>query len=159
MNSQREPDREYTDAERQWGFLQRRYQAFADRSREPGDVITWAVVLGALICSLLIVCVSVASMRDLLLVPVLITAVWVFVVSYFGRVNITAILWGASTSDSQRVPNAMFVMLPTLALAMIGLVSVVIDAGTGWDFRWFGLALGIASLCYCVLFARSWSRS
>lgn len=159
MNSQREPEREYTDAERQRTFLHRRYQAFADRSRDPGDVITWAVVLGALICALLIVCISVADMRDLVLLPLLVTAIWIFVVSYLGRVNIAAILWGASTSDSQRVPNAVFVLLPTLVVAVIALIAVVIDAGTGWDFRWFGLVLGIASLCYCVLFARSWSRS
>lgn len=158
MSKHHEPDREYTEAEQQQSFLNRRYRAFADRSREPGDTITWAVVLGALICSLLIVCVAVADLRNLVLLALLSTALWVTVVSYFGRVNVTAILWGASASDSERAPNPVFVYFPTLALAIIGLISTVIDAGTGWDFGWFGLALGIASLCYCVMFARSWSH-
>lgn len=156
MSKRHEPDREYTEAEQQQSFLNRRYQAFADRSRDPGDAVTWAVVLGALICSLLIVCVAVADLRNLVLLTLFTTVLWVTVVSYFGRVNVAAILWGDSTSDSQRAPNPAFVHFPTLALAIVCLVAVVIDAITGWDFGWFGLALGIASFCYCVVFARSW---
>ncbi|MCO5224718.1 MAG: hypothetical protein M9953_05225 [Thermomicrobiales bacterium] len=158
MSKRHEPDREYTGAEQQQSFLKRRYQAFADRSRDPGDVLTWAVVLGALICSLLIVCVAVADLRNLVLPTLFAIVLWVIVVSRFGRVNVAAILWGASTADSERVPNPAFVYFPTLALAIVCLVAVVIDAGTGWGFGWFGLALGIASFCYCVMFARSWSH-
>lgn len=155
MSSQRKPEREFTDAERQRNFIQRRYQAFGDRSRDPGDAVTWAVVLGAFICALLIVCVSVADMLDLVLLPLVVTAIWIFVVSYLGRVNIAAILWGASASDSPRVPNALFVMLPTLVVALIGLVAVIIDALTGWDFRWYGVVLAGVCLVYLGVYTRS----
>ena len=53
--------REYTEGEQNESLISRRARAFADRSRDPGDATTWAVVLGSLMFTLLMFCLAVSG--------------------------------------------------------------------------------------------------
>lgn len=153
-----EPKRDLTPAEQRESFLVRRLAAFAERSRDPGDAATWAVVLGALMCALLIICFAVSGRTDaVLLIPVVASLLWGVVVQFWGRVNIAAILWGSSTTDSQHSPHLQFIFLPTLILTTVSFVCVVVDAFTGWGFRWFGLALIATGIWFLMICLRAWT--
>ena len=157
MSSNRpgEPNHEYTDADQRQSFLQRRFEAFADRTRDPGDALTWSVVLGSLVGTLLVICFAVAGRTTLVLLPLAIFIVWIIVVSVWGRVNVAAILWGAAAQESRRGPNTAFILWPTVALAAFALVCVAIDAVTGWGFRWYGTGLTVVALWCLVVSAQA----
>ena len=148
--------REYTETEQSHSFIARRIEAFADRSREPGDAVTWAVVLGALICTLLMICYAVADQPRIALVAGLVTIIWIIVVSRYGRVNVAAILWGGSTSDASTPPHAPIIFLATNILAIAAAVSVIVDAATGLHFGWYGAALAVAVVTHGIIAVRSW---
>ncbi|MCA9833974.1 MAG: hypothetical protein KC435_08520 [Thermomicrobiales bacterium] len=161
MSKQRpdEPKREYTPGEQQQSFIQRRYTAFADRSRDPGDALTWAIVLGAFIGTLLLVCFAVAGQARYALVSSGVFLLWVVVVSYWGRVNVASILWGSSTADSNRPPNPVYVYHPTFALVLFALICAALDVANGRGFGWYGVVLIFAAIAYLALYLRSFSSS
>lgn len=151
-----EPRREYTEGERQESFIGRRLDAFADRSREPGDGATWAVVLGALMFTLLLICYSVAGQSMIAFIVFLFFIVWVIVMRQFGNVNVASILWGSSTSDADTPPVDVVVFQSTVALALISLGAVIVDAIRGWGFGWYGFALVAVVVVYLAIYLRVW---
>lgn len=79
--------REILNGERDENFIERRMRAFAERSRDPGDATTWAIVLGALMCTGLIFCYAAAEQPMMAFAAFVLTIVWMGVVSRFGRVK------------------------------------------------------------------------
>lgn len=159
-NTGREPSRrEYTESEQDQSFIGRRMKAFADRSREPGDATTWAVVLGALMSTLLMICFAVAGHSMLALTSFGLAAVWVFVVSHFGRVNVFSVLWGAATTDSTTEPEHLVIYRATAVLSAISIIAVLIDAATGWGFTWYGVALIAVVIAYIGVVYHPWIAS
>lgn len=153
---QPEPNRNYTDREERDGLLTRRYRAFADRSREPGDAATWAVVLGSFMWTVLIVCLSVAEHLLFAAISFVLTFVWVGVMTRFGKVNVPSILWGSATSDADKPANEPVVFHSTLVVALISLIAVIADAVSGWDFGWYGFALIVVIAVYLVIYLQTW---
>lgn len=151
-----EPRREYTEGEQQRSFIGRRMDAFADRSREPGDAATWAVVLGALMWTLLVISYSVARQPLMAVVMFVLTLVWVIVMSRFGNVNVFSILWGAATTDASTPPNGPVIFQASALLAVLSIIAVAVDAVTGWDFGWYGIVLLITAGAYVAVYARTW---
>ncbi len=148
--------REYTEGERSDSLITRRARAFADRSRDPGDATTWAVVLGAVMCTLLMICLAVGGRPRLALASVAVTLVWIFVVSRYGRVNIAGVLWGAATTDAETPPDHLVVFRATAALAFVSLIAVAVDAVTGWSFGWYSVAMLAAILTFLGISYRTW---
>ena len=148
--------REIINGERDENFIERRMRAFAERSRDPGDATTWAIVLGALMCTGLIFCYAVAAQPLMAFGAFLLTIAWVGVVSRFGRVNVFAVLWGASTADSRQEPNHTVIFRANALLVAISVIAVAIDAATGFDFMWYGVALLIAVIACVILAYRVW---
>lgn len=148
--------REYTESEQGESLIGRRARAFADRSRDPGDATTWAVVLGAVISTLLMFCFAAGDHPRLALASVAITVVWMFVVSRYGRVNVAAVLWGAATTDASTPPEHLVVFRATAAVAAVSLLAVIVDAATGWSFRWYSLALLAAIIAFVGVSYRTW---
>lgn len=155
-SKQQDPRREMSQAEQHEGFIGRRMRAFGERSREPGDAATWAVVLGAFMWTLLIVCLSVAEHLLLASISFAFTLVWVVLMGRFGKVNVASILWGSATTDTDKPPVEGVVFQLTLAVALISLIAVVVDALSGWDFGWYGVALIITVAVYLVIYLQSW---
>ena len=151
--------REYTEGEQSESLISRRARAFADRSRDPGDATTWAVVLGAVMCTLLMICLAVGGRPRLAMASVAVTLVWIAVVSRYGRVNIAGVLWGAATTDAETPPEHLVVFRSTAALAAVSLVAVGVDVGTGWSFRWYGVALLAAIVTFLGISYRTWIAS
>lgn len=148
--------REYTEGEQSDSLISRRARAFADRSRDPGDATTWAVVLGAVICTLLMFCFAAGGHPRLAMASVAVTVMWIFVVSRYGRVNVAAVLWGAATTDTETPPEHLVVFRATAALAAVSLLAIIIDALTGWSFRWYSVGLLAAILAFLGVSYRTW---
>jgi len=147
---------EYTEGEQQRSLISRRIEAFESRSRQPGDAATWVVVLGALMCTLLMVCYSVAGLPLMALAVFGITIIWFGIMGRLGRVNVFSILWGAATTDAKTPPNEFVVFQSTAAISLISLVAMVVDAFRGWDFTWYGYALLLTTIVFLVVYVRSW---
>lgn len=157
MSSRQPNDRhEYTEGEQQQSFIGRRMDAFASRTREPGDAATWATVLGALLFALLIVCYSVAELPLMALFVLGLMAIWIGVMGRFGHVNVFSILWGSATTDAVILPNEFVVAQSTAVVAAVAVIAMVVDALRGWDFGWYGYALLVAVIGYLVLYIRAW---
>lgn len=156
---QPEPRPELTEAERRESFLGRRMRAFEDRSREPGDGATWAVVLGAFMLTLLIVCLSIADQTFLAFIVFVLALVWVVVMAQFGKVNVASVLWGSTTTNAEKPPVEVVVFQSTLAVALISLIAVIIDVATGWAFSWYGVVLLVTIAIYLVIYIQSWLQS
>lgn len=148
--------REYTEGEQSESLISRRARAFADRSRDPGDATTWAVVLGAVICTLLMFCFAAGGHPRLALASVAVTLVWIFVVTRYGRVNIASVLWGAATTDAATPPEHLVVFRTTAVLAAVSLLAIIIDAITGWSFGWYSVALLAAIIAFVGISYRTW---
>lgn len=159
MSNQRpEPRRQITDAEQNESLIGRRMRAFADRSRDPGDGPTWAAVLGSLMWTLLIICFSVSDRSLFAFVTLILMLIWVGIMAQFGKVNVTSVLWGSATSDYDRVPVEVVVFQSTLAVALISLIAIAVDAVSGWGFGWYGIALLATIALYLVVYLRSWAQ-
>lgn len=156
--SKRQPEtnRNYTDREERESVLVRRYRAFADRSREPGDAATWAAVLGSFMWTMLIICLSVGEHLLSAFITFVLTFVWVWIMFRFGKVNVASILWGSATTDADKPPVEPVVFQSTLVVALISLIAVVEDAISGWDFGWFGVILTVTIIVYLVIYIRAW---
>lgn len=148
--------REIINGERDENFIERRMRAFADRSRDPGDATTWAIVLGALMCTGLIFCYAVAEQPLLAFAAFVLTLVWSTVVSRFGRVNVLSVLWGSSAADSRHEPDHQVIFRANAALVAIALAALLVDAVSGWHFMWYGNALLIVVVSYLILAYRVW---
>lgn len=153
---QEEPRREISESEQSEGLIARRLRAFGDRSREPGDGATWAVVLGSFMWTLLIICLSVSQHALLAFGAFVLTFVWIFIMGQFGKVNVASILWGSATTDADKPPVDAVVFQSTLAVALISLIAVVADALSGWDFGWYGVVLIVTVVVYVVIYIQSW---
>ncbi len=148
--------REYTESEQSESLIARRARAFADRSRDPGDATTWAVVLGAVICTLLMFCLAVGGYPRLALASVGVTVAWIFVVSRYGHVHIASVLWGAATTDTDTPPEHVVVFRSTAAVAALSLLAVIVDAIIGWSFGWYGLGLLATIIAFVGVSYRTW---
>ena len=131
-------------------------RAFADRSRDPGDATTWAIVLGALICTGLIFCYAVAEQPLMAFGAFVLTFVWIGIVSRFGRVNVFSVLWGASATDSRHDPNHLVIFRANAVLVVIALAALLIEVIAGWDFMWYGIAILVVVAAYIILAYKVW---
>lgn len=154
----RDQDQDVTEGEQREGFAARRMRAFADRSRDPGDGATWAVVLASAMLTLLIICLSVARETLLAFIVFVAALVWVALMGLFANVNVASILWGSATTDSKDPPIEIVVYQSTLVIALISLVAIIIDAFTGVSFGWWGLVLFITIAVYMIVYIQSWLR-
>lgn len=153
---QEEPRRELSDTDKHEGLLGRRLRAFGERSRDPGDGATWAVVLGSFMWTVLIVCLSVAEQLLFAFIAFVLMLVWVGIMGQFGKVNVASILWGSATTDSDKPPVEIVVFQSTLVVALISLLAVIVDAVRGWNFGWYGLVLIVTIVVYLVVYLQSW---
>lgn len=156
MQGRKPTGREIVRGEHDESFIERRMRAFAERSRDPGDATTWAIVLGALMCTGLIFCYAVARQPLMALASFLLTFVWIGVVSRFGRVNVFAVLWGASAADSRIEPDYSVIFRANAVLVAISLLAILVDAVTGWDFMWYSVALLAVVVAYVILAWKVW---
>lgn len=151
-----EPENEYTEGEQRQSLIGRRMDAFANRSRQPGDATTWEIVLGALMCTLLIICYSVAENPLAALLSVIVLLIWAAYSAIVGKVNVFSVLWGSSTTEAHVNPNHLAVLWSTGVLAAISALSLIVDAFTGWGFGYYGVALLLVFLVYVAVVYRTW---
>lgn len=149
------PRPELSEQEKRESFLVRRMRAFEDRSREPGDGATWAVVLGAFMFTLLIICLSVAEQAFFAFIVFVIALVWVAIMGQFGKVNVASVLWGSATTDADKPPVDAVVFRSTLAVALISLIAMIVDVINGWGFGWYGVVLAVSIAVYLGVYIQA----
>lgn len=136
------------------GFVRRRIEAFENRSRQPGDAATWGVVLGAFIGIMMLVSFSIGRETRHILIPLAAVVLWWIVVSKYGRVNITSILWGSATTDQKHPPEEKWIHLPTILMTLFATGSLIRNAIMGYTYSWAGIVLLVACVVYAVIYAR-----
>lgn len=151
-----EPEPEYTEGERTHNLIGRRMEAFASRSREPGDATTWEVVLSALMCTLLIVSFSVADRPLFALLALVLFGIWAGYTGAVGKVNVFSVLWGSSTTDENVNPNHIAILRSTAIIALVSIAAIVVDAFTGWGFGYYGFVLLLVVIVYLIVVIRTW---
>lgn len=151
-----EPENEYTEGEQTQSLIGRRMEAFASRTRDPGDATTWEIVLAALMNTLLVICFSVAERPLFALGSLVVLLGWIGYSFVVGRVNVFSVLWGSSTTDANVNPDHLAIFRSTAIIAILTLVALVIDALTGWGFGYYGLALVIVVILYIAVVYRTW---
>lgn len=152
----REPENEYTEREQHRSLIGRRMEAFASRSREPGDATTWEIVLASLMGTLLIICYSVADRPMLALVAFGLLLIWMVYCGIVGRVNVFSVLWGSSTTESHVHPDHLAIFRSSAVVALFTILSLVVDAVTGWGFGYYGIALVLIVIIYIIVVYRTW---
>ena len=135
-----------------------RMREFRTRKRGPGDLVTWAVVLGGVISVLSFF--SAAYDGNTLFGGAITIAIiaWTLVVWVPGGVNVLSVLWGRSADPDLPPDRARIVLLATLVLALLSVFLPILDLVSSLDFGWYGVIAGGAGTVFVVLVARAGRR-
>lgn len=137
------------DQQRRGELREERVREWQTRQRGPGDLVTWAVVLGGVMSVLAFF--SAAYDGNTLFggaVAIVIFA-WMLVVWVPGGVNVLSVLWGRSADPDLPPDRARIVLLSTLVLALVSIFLPILDVSSSLDFGWYGLisaAAGVITL-------------
>jgi hypothetical protein len=142
------------DRQRQRELKDERYQDWQTRRRSPGDIVTWAVVLGGVLAVLLLFCAAYDENSLLGVgVGVLILA-WVLIVWVLGGVNVLAVMWGRSVNPEHLPEQERVVFAASAALALIAIALPVIDTLSSVDFGLYGLVAGVVGVVFFIVLWR-----
>lgn len=135
-----------------------RVREFQTRKRSPGDLVTWAVVLGGVMAVLAFF--SAAYDGNTLFGGAITIAViaWTLVVWVPGGVNVLSVLWGRSADPDLPPDRARIVMLATLVLALLSVAIPILDVASSLDFGWYGLITAAIGVIFLIMVARAGRR-
>lgn len=141
------------------GLYQRRMRRLGERHRDPGDLVTWASVLGASSGLLLLIAAAYASHGRLGAIAAIAFVVWFAVVTALGNENIISTLMGGSPGERKHRVNVPAVIVPTLALTLLTVGSYIwawfADVSLGWP----GILAAIAASAFLFIYIASLTRS
>jgi hypothetical protein len=143
------------DRQRRVELRDERVREWQTRRRGPGDLVTWAVVLGGVMA--VFVLFSAAYDGNTGFGGIMLAAIvaWMIVVSGPGGVNVPSILWGRSVDENLPYERLRIVLLASAALALVAVFLPVLDVASTLDFGWYGLIAGAIGVIYFILLARS----
>lgn len=135
-----------------------RVREFQTRMRGPGDLVTWAVVLGGLMS--VFAFFSAAYDGNTLVggAIALVILAWVLVVWVPGGVNVLSVLWGRSADPDLPDDRARIVLLSCLALALVSIFLPILDTASSLDFGWYGLIAAAVGIIFLIMLARAGRR-
>lgn len=146
------------DRKRRMEIRDERARDFRTRRRDPGDLVTWAVVLGAFIGVMLFFSAAYDGSTRLGLAVVILLVVWALVIWGRAGVNIVAILWGRSLTSSFDTSKTLLVLLATALLAIVAASFPLMDLLSLFEFGWYGVVTGCVGLVYLVMMLFTLSR-
>ncbi len=130
-----------------------RMREWQTRRRGPGDLVTWAVVLGGLMAVFIFFSAAYdGSVATGAAVTIVIVA-WTLVVWIPGGVNVLVVLWGRASDPDITPEQARVVLLASAALAALAIFLLIVDLVSSLDFGWYGridAAVGIITLILIV---------
>lgn len=146
------------DRKRRIEIRDERARDFRTRRRDPGDLVTWAVVLGAFLGVMLFFSAAYDGSTRLGLAVLILLLAWALVIWGRAGVNIVAILWGRSLTSTYDVSKTPLVLLATAALALVAAAFPLMDILSLFDFGWYGVVTGGVGLVYLVMMLVALSR-
>jgi len=146
------------DRKRRTEIRDERARDFRTRRRDPGDLVTWAVVLGGFLSVMLFFSAAYDGSTRLGLAVVILLLAWALVIWGMAGVNIVAILWGRSLSDTFDVSKTLLVLLATAVLAIVAASFPLLNLASVFDFGWYGIVTGVVGLVYLVMMLIALSR-
>lgn len=147
------------DRERQRELRDERYHDWQTRKRDPGDLVTWAVVLGGLLAVLLLFCAAYDGNTLLGLATAILFLAWVLVTWILGGVNVLSVMWGRTVAEKVRPEQARIVFAASAVLAVVAIALPLIDSLSSLEFGIYGLVAGVAGIVYFLMLWRGMRRT
>lgn len=146
------------DEQRRVELRDERVREWQTRRRGPGDLVTWAVVLGGVMAVL--VFFSAAYDGNTVFGGAVAIAIiaWTLVVWIPGGVNVLSVLWGRSADQDLPPERARIVLLASLAMALLSIFLPILDVASSLDFGWYGLIAAAVGGIFLVVVARAGRR-
>lgn len=146
------------DEDRRRTLQDERYRDWQQRRRGPGDLVTWAVVLGG-VMSVFMFFSSAYDGSTLLggAVTILIIA-WILIVWLIGGVNVVSILWGRTISDDFDTGKTPLVLIATAVLAAVAIAIPLLDLTSTLEFGWYGVLSGMVGVIYLIMLGAAGRR-
>lgn len=139
------------DRERQRELKDDRYRDWQTRRRDPGDLVTWAVVLGGFMGVMLFLSAAYDGSSRLGIAVLTLLIAWAIVIWGLAGVNILGILWGRALTDDFDVSRAPIVLLATTVLAVVAVSFPLLSLTSVFNFAWYGVVTGGVGLIYLVM--------
>jgi hypothetical protein len=148
-----------TDEQRRVELRDERVREWQTRRRGPGDLITWAVVLGGVMA--VFAFFSAAYDGNTVFGGAVAIAIiaWTLVVWVPGGVNVLSVLWGRSADPNLPPERTRIVLTASLVLAALSLLLPILDVASSLDFGWYGLIAAAVGVVFLVMLARAGRQS
>lgn len=142
------------DRQRQRELKDERYREWQTRRRDPGDLVTWAVVLGGVLAVLLLFCAAYDGNSLLGIFIAIILLAWVIVTWVLGGVNVLSVMWGRTVAEKVSPEQERIVFAASAVLALIAIALPLIDLVSTLDFGVYGLVAAAVGLVTLVMLWR-----
>lgn len=142
------------DRERQRQLKDDRYRDWQTRKRGPGDLVTWAVVLGGVMSVLAFFSAAYDGNTIIGTAITISILAWLLTVWIPGGVNVASVLWGRDASPELSPDRVRIVLIATLALALLSIFIPILDVASSLDFGWYGLLTAVIGAIYLAMVAR-----
>lgn len=143
------------DQKRRMELRDERAREWRTRRRDPGDLLTWSVVLGGFMAVILFLCSAYDGTTWLGAGVLVLLLAWVLVVWGMGKVNVLSVMWGRTIERDLPPDQARLVLGASGILALVSIAFPLMDLTTSLEFGWYGVIAGLAGVAYLVLMATS----
>lgn len=141
------------DQKRRRDLREERAREWRTRRRDPGDLVTWSVVLGGFLIVLLFMSAAYDGRTWLGAAIVLLLVGWLLVVWVIGGVNVVSVLWGRSVSDTFSPEREPLVLAASGIVALVAIAFPLADVASSLEFGWYGRISGAIGVVYLVMVA------
>jgi hypothetical protein len=143
------------DRKRREELKDERYREWQERRREPGDALTWVVVLGGLMAVLLFLSAAYDGSTGLGAAIAILILAWVMVVWVIGGVNVVSVLWGRTVGSRVIQGREPVVLGASGLLALVSISLPLADVVSSFAFGIYGLVCGLVGLITLVFIVRA----
>lgn len=132
-----------------------RVREWQTRRRGPGDLVTWAVVLGGVMAVFIFFSAAYDGSTAVGGGVAIAIIAWTLAVWIPGGVNVLSVFWGRASNPVISPEQTRIVLLASVALSALAIFMPILDIASSFDFGWYGLVAGAVGVISLVLIARS----
>lgn len=143
------------DQERRRELQDERIREWQTRRRGPGDLVTWAVVLGGVMAVFIFFSAAYDGSTAVGGAVAIAIIAWTLAVWVPGGVNVLAVLWGRAANPVISPEQVRIVLVASAALSALAIFLPILDLASSFDFGWYGIVAGLVGAMSLILIARS----
>lgn len=113
-----------------------------------GNLTTWSVIIGVLLCVILFLGAAYAENALVGFLVLVMLLIYTFVLSVFGRINVVQILWGHAADEEDPGVNTQAILMVTAAVAVMTLGALFYDLVSDGDWGWYSWLAGLLAAGY-----------